>query len=273
MKKIHILIAFIFIIMASSCEEVIPVDLSTDPPRLVIEASIKWQKGTTGNDQMIKLSTTSSYFSNIIPAVSGAKITVKNSQNKIFDFTEGSTAGQYNCSNFEPKIDETYTLTLVVNGNTYTATETLKSVAPIEEIIQNDNGGITANRIQLKSYFTDPANQNNFYLFNYSYKDKIAQDYFTDDDVSFQGNKFFSLSRNADIKKGDLVTITQYGISEQYFNYMKVLISIAGARGGGPFQAPPVTVRGNVLNTTNKDDYPLGYFFVGEMDTKNFTIQ
>lgn len=273
MKKIHIFIAFLFVLLTSGCEEVIPVDLNTDPPRLVVEASLKWQKGTAGDKQMIKLSTTTSYFSNLIPTVSGAKITVKNSQNTVFDFTEGSVAGQYNCDNFAPKINETYTLTIILNGVTYTATETLKSVAPIEEITQNDKGGIAANRIQLKSTFTDPANENNFYLYNYSYKDKIAQDFFTDDDVSFQGNKFFSLSRNAELEKGDNVIITHYGISEKYFNYMKVLISISGARGGGPFQAPPVTVRGNILNTTNNDNYPLGFFFVGEADTRNFTIK
>lgn len=261
------------VILASSCEEVIPVDLNTDPPRLVVEAILKWQKGTLGNNQTIKLSTTSSYFSNDIPVVSGAVITVKNSQNTVFNFIEGSTAGQYNCTNFVPVINETYTLTIISNGSTYVATETLKSVAPIEDIVQNDKGGIAANRIQLKTFFTDPANENNFYLFNYSYKDKITEDYFTNEDVTFQGNKFFSLSRNNDLKKGDVATITHYGISERYFNFMKVLISISGARGGGPFQAPPVTVRGNVLNTTNQDNYPLGYFYVGEVDTSDFTIK
>ena len=273
MKKIHILIAFLFIILASSCEEVIPVDLNTDPPRLVVEAILKWQKGTLGNNQTIKLSTTSSFFSSITPTVSGAVIFVKNSKNDVFNFTESGVAGRYNCSNFIPEINETYTLTIVTNGNTYTATETLKSVAPLEEIVQNDNGGIAANRIQLKTFFTDPPNQNNFYLYNYLYEDKIAQDFFADDDVSFQGNKFFSLSRNDELKKGDKVTITHFGITEKYFNFMKVLISISGSTGGGPFQAPPVTVRGNIINTTNIDNFPLGYFYVGETDSKDFIIQ
>ncbi len=273
MKKIIIFIAFIVLVLTIGCEEVIPVDLNTDPPKLVVEAILKWQNGTQGNNQTIKLSTTASYFSNVIPAVSGAKITVKNSQNTVFDFVEGSVAGQYNCENFIPKLDETYTLSITLKGEIYTATEVLKSVALIDRVEQNDKGGINKDKIQLKTFFKDPANVDNFYLYNYAYENKIKEDFFADDDVSFKGNEFFSISRADELKKGDKVTITHYGISERYFNFMKVLISIAGQRGGGPFEAPPVTLRGNVVNTTNIDNYPLGYFYVGQTDVRTEIIK
>ena len=48
----YLLIVF-FCIGFTSCEDVINVDLETSNPKLVIDASIKWQKGTTGNEQTI----------------------------------------------------------------------------------------------------------------------------------------------------------------------------------------------------------------------------
>ena len=58
MKKIKIIVAFIGLILISSCEKVVDIDLNTMEPKLVIDAAIKWQKGTVGNIQTIKLSTT-----------------------------------------------------------------------------------------------------------------------------------------------------------------------------------------------------------------------
>jgi hypothetical protein len=43
--------------------------------------------------------------------------------------------------------------------------------------------------------------------------------------------------------------------------------------GGGPFETQPATVRGNVVNETNPDNFPLGYFRVSERDTLMYIIQ
>jgi hypothetical protein len=69
------------------------------------------------------------------------------------------------------------------------------------------------------------------------------------------------------------VTVTHYGISKTYYNYLSILIKISGGDSGGPFQSPPATVRGNIINTTNKDNYALGYFSLGEIDSKTYTVQ
>lgn len=54
---------------------------------------------------------------------------------------------------------------------------------------------------------------------------------------------------------------------------MSILVSIAGSNVGGPFQSPPATVKGNIINTTDKANYPLGYFSLSEKQTKKFTIE
>jgi hypothetical protein len=274
MNKIN---TFLIVIFASlfliSCEDVIQVDLKEAPAKLVVEASINWFKNTAGQNQKITLSTTTSYYSSEIPAVSGATVFIKNSTNDTFTFIESSQNGNYICTNFIPKLDEIYTLTIIYNGNTYVSSEQLKSVAPISEIIQNNQGGFTGNDIEIKTYYTDPANETNYYLYKYVYSSQITKNYYTDEDTFFQGNKFFSISQSSKLAPGDKIMVTHYGISKLYYNYMNVLVSIAGGSGGSPFQSPPATVRGNIINTTNSDDYPLGYFSLSEADNREYTIE
>ena len=71
-KYFILAISFAFI----GCEDVIDVDLNKSEPKLVIDASIKWEKGTTGNEQTIRLTTTGDYFNNTVHVANGAVVTV-----------------------------------------------------------------------------------------------------------------------------------------------------------------------------------------------------
>lgn len=273
MKNLFYISTIILSLFLTSCEEVVNVDLDTASPKLVVDASINWEQGTDGAQQKIKLTTTTSYYSSTVPTVSGATVSVKNSTNTVFNFIEVPNTGEYVCNNFVPQLDEVYTLTVISNGQTYSATETLKSVAPISEIVQNNEGGITGDQIEIKTFFNDPEVAENYYMFKYKYSNKAKLDYQVSDDRFFQGNQFFSLSNNEDLSAGDQINVTHYGVSKTYYNYMNILLSIAGNSGGGPFQSPPATVRGNIINTTNFDDYALGYFRLSETTSGNFIIQ
>ncbi len=273
MKKIYILSALFLSLFLHSCEEVVDVNLPTEKPRLVVDASINWYKGTDGTQQKIKLTTTTNFYSNTVPVVSGATVFIKNSVNTIFDFIEIPGTGEYACSTFIAELGETYTLTVISNGQTFTAEETMQSLAPIQEIIQDNQGGITGHDLEIKTYYSDPALADNFYLYKYKYSNRVKLDYYVDEDKFFQGNRFFSISQNEDLAVGDQIEVTHYGISRSYFNYMNVLLSIAGNGNQGPFQSPPATVRGNIVNTTNFSNYALGYFRVGEADVRNYTLQ
>ena len=273
MKNLSILLVILTAFFTTGCEDVIDLELDTAPPKLVITASINWKKGTTGNQQKIILSTTTSFYSLEIPKVSKAVIFITNSANNTFNFVESSVKGDYTCTNFVPVIDETYALTVISNGATYTSTETLKAVAPITEIIQNNQGGFTRDRKEIKTFYVDPASKPNFYLYKYSYSTPVKANYYVDEDAFFDGNKFFSISQNDDLKTGDNIEVTHFGISKEYYNYMSVLVSIASNSGGGPFQSPPATVKGNIKNTTKFEDFPLGYFSLSEIDTRKYVIE
>ena len=274
MKNIFLKFCAAAIILVSlSCEQVVDIDLKTAAPKLVVEANINWQKGTSGSMQSIKLSTTTAYFSNTYPVVNNAVVTVKNSANISFNFIEMNNSGVYQCLNFVPQINEKYTLTIISNGQTYAATETLKPIATITKIEQKNDGGFLGKSKEIKAFYLDPAAENNFYLYRYQYSGVAKPDTYVDEDEFFQGNPFFSVSQNSDLKTGDIVTVTHFGISQQYQNYLSILLAIAGNSGGGPFQSPPATVRGNVVNQTSFENFPLGYFSLSETDQRIYTMQ
>lgn len=257
-----------------SCEDVIDLDLPTAQSKLVIDASIKWQKGTTGNEQTIKLSTTTGFYDSVIPTVSGATVFVTNSSNTVFNFTESATiAGEYVCIDFVPTINENYTLTVQLNGETYTATEKLFATPTIENIEQTTVQGFGGDEIQVKFFYQDNGLENNNYLIGFKYAEVAFPEFGALKDEFFQGNQMFGFYTNPDLKSGDELFMRLQGISLRYFTYMDKIISIAGSTGGSPFSTPPATVRGNIVNQTNSKNYPLGYFNLSEIDTRNYIVE
>jgi len=272
--KITTFIIFLILILFSfvSCEDVVNVDLETSNPRLVIEASILWQKGTSGNEQKIKLTTTTDYYSNVIPVVSGATIFITDSSNT-YTFYENPGTGEYFCGNFNPVINATYILTVIVNGETYTATETLKAVPSIDYAEQDVFNGFGGEEIEVKFFFQDNGAEENYYLAKFTSNFNLLPEYDYFDDEFTQGNQMFSLYINEDMKANDELNFTLYGVSERYYNYMSILLNIAGGNGGSPFSSPPATVRGNFVNQTNSDNFAFGYFNLSEIDTTTYIIQ
>jgi hypothetical protein len=263
----------IILLFLASCEDVINVDLNTAAPRLVIDAAINWQKGTDGSTQKIILSTTTDFYSNVIPKVYGATVSIKNSENFKYIFTEIPNTGEYQCTAFKPILGETYVLTVVYKGETFTATETMQSVSPIDAIKQKNNGGFTGKDYEIEVSFKDPLAKN-FYMVKFFAEIFKAPSYGIIGDQYTNGNEKSWSYSDPDLKQGNKIAITHYGISESYYNYMNKLISIASSSGGGsPFQTPPATVRGNIVNQTNSSNYALGYFSLSEVDYRNYAIQ
>lgn len=257
----------------TSCEEVIHVDLDNNTPKLVIDASIKWQKGTTGNEQTIYLTTTGDYYSNTVPVVSGANVTITDENGTVFNFIEVPNTGKYVCSNFNPVLNRSYTLFVSHNGSSFTATDKLYAVPNITSVEQRNNAGFTGNQIELKYNFLDNPNETNFYLEHYEVPFRPYPLYGVFNDEFTNGNPMFSLIFGQDIATGQTIKFTLHGISQRYFNYMNILIGISGGLSNGPFSTPPATVRGNIVNTTNPDEYALGYFRLSEVDVSNYTVQ
>lgn len=257
----------------TSCEEVIHVDLETAAPRLVIDASIDWVKNTIGNEQKIKLSTTTGYYSPTFPTVSGAIIFVTNSASTVFNFIENQGTGEYICTNFQPEIGETYSLTIALNGETYTATETLVNAPNMESsVVQNNDAGLGGDEVEVLTKFLDNGAQQNYYLYSHKSNRVAFPQYQVEDDENDNGNLITMYYSNKDLNPGDIVNIKLYGVSRRYSEYFNKLL-LASGNDDSPFATTPTKVRGNIVNQTNSKNFAFGYFRLSEVDTKTYIIQ
>ncbi len=266
---VYLVVAWCFL----SCTKVVEVDLETAAPKLVIDASIDWVKGTPGHEQKIKLSTTTGYYSETFPTVSGADIVITNSENTVFSFIEHPGTGEYTCSNFLPVIGETYTLKVALNGETYTATETCIGVPDIENnIAQNNAGGFGGDEVEIAYYYQDNGNEENHYLHRIVSPVSKFPDYKAADDGNSQGSLLQEFFSDKALKPGNVINIRLYGISRRYYDYFRKLLTASGA-GNGPFQTTPGSVRGNIVNQTHFANFAYGYFRLSEVAIRDYTIR
>lgn len=275
-KSLLVVLGALFI----SCEDPIDVDLNDAAPRLVIEASLDWTKGTLGNEQSIKLSTSTPFFDvETISDVTGASVRVTNDDTgEVFNFLDENN-GFYSTSNFVPILDNSYTLEVIYNQETYTATEQLVPVPEISNIEQSIEGGFDDEVLDVTIFFDDPAEVVNYYYLKLQEEGELLPTIEVIPDEFVDGNEvdvFFEKDDDGDgnegFQPGDVVEISLYGISERYFNFLNILIEQYDS-GGDPFSVTPSRIKGNCINETNQDNYAFGYFRVTEVDVISYEFQ
>ncbi|CAM1340470.1 DUF4249 domain-containing protein [Tenacibaculum amylolyticum] len=274
MKKsiIKFILVFVSVGFFTGCTEVVDVDLANGGNRLVVEASILWEKGTVGNEQTIKLSTSTPYFSeNQNTPVVNATVQVTNTDTgEVFVFTNQNN-GEYTTTTFNPILNNEYALEVVYNGNTYRGTEIFIPVTDITKVEQETRttfGG--SEELQVKVFFNDEESETNFYLGRFKASNIPIPDLEARDDEFINGNESFIQYRDEDLEVGSIVAISLQGISRQYFNYIDLLIEQLGQ--GGPFQSTPARLRGNCINVNNSNEEVFGYFRLSEIVNENYTI-
>ena len=270
MKKVTLIIILILLSILSACEKEVVLDLETAQTRLVINAPIKWEKGTNGNHQKIKLSLTAGYYEPSLPVVTGATVEIQAGSGEIFQFTEQTIPGTYECFNFIPVQNETYTLKVIHDNQVYIGKDTLFPVTNFNFTTQSETGGINGDDYEVKAFFTDPEGIQNYYLTEQKIPGYTVPNYYSFNDKFFDGNQVFDTATDENLKVGDIITFTVYGVSEDHHEYcVKILNTIVG----GPFQTIPGKIKGNMVNTTQMNNYPLGYFSTSQTTTITHIIQ
>jgi len=264
MKKIIYL--FLLFGIFSSCEDVVDIELNESEPRLVIEANLDLLENGQSITK-VRLTLSAPFYENEVPFVSDATIIIK--ENNIIHSLEYAQDGYY-IGNFDFNYNVDYTLEVLYNNELYTATQQLISVTSIDYIEQINDAGATGDQINLKIFFTDPPNEENYYFYKASSGKGLVLDSFSDE--FFNGNQIFALYHVEDLEVGDSVQIRLYGVDEQFYNFMSLLLQ-QNSSGGGPFETQPATVRGNIINLNNPDNFPFGYFRVSNVYRESYTIE
>lgn len=259
--------------------KVVDVDVPTATPRLVIEGSINWEKGSLGNNQTIKLSKTSSYYQEERDNVIGAIVKVSNKTNgEVFVF-ENQNDGTYTIDSFNPIVNNIYILEVEVNGEVYKAEETLMPVVDLSNVYQTKMK-YKEDVLEINVDFQDPANEENFYLFSLKESQDLLPTFLELDDEYVNGNLvnlFYEREKDDEINQkeyavGDMIEVELYGISEQYHNFMILLLDLYNSS-GDIFSTTPVELKGNCINVTNSENYAYGYFRLSQVVKTSYTFQ
>lgn len=274
MKKNYFIIILLMAgLLFTACEDVVDVGLPSSEPRLVVDASINWHKGDSGNWQLVKLTTSTNYYATEIPAVQGADVYIRSQSGSFYEFTEigPDSPGFYACENFEPVIGETYTLHIGYDENYYSATETLMPVPDLQYAEQTDDGFLEGQQV-IRAYFDDPPGIENYYMHGFFREDKGPQ-YAVFDDNFTDGNNTYTVRIFDNLRRGEIMTIRLFGISERYFDYMSKIFTTTSEGNIGPFQVAPAQLRGNIINETDPDNYAYGYFRLSEVSSLEYIVQ
>ena len=265
LKQLILLIGLGF--LNTACEEVVQLDLPTETPRLAIDASLLMTPNETLT-QVVKLSLSGSFYQEENPVVSNASVQLMDlTNNQTLNFVYDATLEDYRMD-FTPSFDTDYKLRVVYENETYESSiEQLMHAVPIENLEQGDNTLFEGNEKEVLISYTDSAERDDFYLFDFG-----NQKYLATKDEFYQGNLFTFSHFYEDLEAGDVALIKIMGIDERHFNFMTILIDQT-EDGGNPFSTTPSTVRVNLSNLSNPEHFPMGYFRLSETYSASLILE
>ena len=272
MKKIYIY-TILTVLLFSNCEKVVDIDVPTIEPKLIIDASFEvlFNESPVTANVVVKLKLSTDYFDETIPTVSDAIVFLTNTTDgSVINFSDVNLNGNFApIINFIPKDAIEYELTVVYKSEIYKGTATKVKSTQIDSAIQGDETLFSGKETEVKVTFKDNGDNENYYLFNFTNNLFLPLE-----DRFFNGTNYnFSFFyQEEEIEVPTNVTLTMSGITKDYFTYFRILQNQSGTSGGGPFQSVPSSLLGNVINTTNEANFPLGYFHISETDTINLDL-
>ncbi len=288
-------------LIANSCEDVIEVEVPTEPPRLVVEGLIRVDVDQQFAPVEIRLTQTAEFFGTIEPVTDAINVVIV-----LQELENGIPTGETTTSSLaqvdpgsgiyipDPTFDEDqrievstitendilYTLLIEWQDRFYAAQTQYSPTVPIDNLSQGDQTLFEGDETEIIVAFTDDPDADNYYIFDFGFGN-----YLPSLDTFYQGQEFsFSYFYDEELEPGTELTIGILGADLEFFNYMSQLTTQAEL-GDNPFQVPAATVRGNVFDVTDIDNiddfdnadqpevFPLGFFAVVQQYTANITIE
>lgn len=283
MKKYSFYFALLTVFLTgvfSSCTEDVPPEklrLKNAEKTVVIEGYISYAVNADSNiintqgPFEVKVSTSSPYFEKAqFIGLSGAVVWITDNMGQKDYLTEVST-GIYRSDSIQAIPNRTYTLNVIYQGKTYTASSYMPTYVPLDSLTYKyvPAVGFIPAGYYATIYGVDPPGGNNYYrlrvfkrtvdkktgkridsLFNgaFDYQGGIAEDKF------FDGN-FINFQLPYAGKIGDTIRVELCSIDKASYDYYFSLGQAIGSGGsGGPFSPPPANPK------TNFNNGAYGYF-------------
>ncbi|HET8810104.1 MAG TPA: DUF4249 domain-containing protein [Flavobacteriaceae bacterium] len=270
--KIFKYLLLVSILLFTSCEEVVMPDLETTEPRLVIEAVMEKEifDNGFGYRSYVRLTLTAPYFANQVPVVENATVSVTDENGQVYEFLYDENGYYYPANPIIIENNLEYTLKIVYENQVYTTVQNLAETVPLLYVEQNNDGGFSNDVIELKAFFEDPLGEENYYLYaGLSQKGNLFD---AINDEFFDGNQIFVFFSLDELEAGDEVLFRLMGIDREAYNYYFSLLLQTEAP-AGPFETQPATIRGNIVNQDQPENFPFGYFRISEVSVLSYTVE
>jgi hypothetical protein len=260
MRNSVLIIPAIFLVI-TSCTERIDIELDDTYTRLVVDGAIT----TDTTRHFVELSATTSYYYNEAPPkVSGASVEISDDLGNLETLTEIAPGKYATSEDFAAVVGRTYTLRIdlqeEINGHkTYTASSEVKPIFPIDSIglVSQPDWG-EKGFYEVTCYYQDPPTRD-IYMFNIFKNGELLTDTINDrlvaEDDFFNGSYtngigvgYLDQSNEREVlQTGDTVTFQGCNITQEYYDFIITLQAETGFQ-TPLFSGPPANVKGNIDN-------------------------
>lgn len=240
---------YIAVILFSSCEEIIEVELNEAEQRIVIEGNIE----ADSQKAIVKISKSGSFYeTNDFEKITGADVVISSESGEQFQLTE-TNDGSYELDNFESELGDNFTLKINdTDGNLYEAQTDVPRVIDIAELTFEKNEGIGGIFYLVSCFMQDPKNENNYYRIKYTKNGVLDKDDFiVFDDLTFDGEYAEILLFFNEVEAGDVIEVELISFDKDSYEYF---IQVGDVANSGLNNSVPYNPQGNISNDA------LGYF-------------
>ena len=257
--KSYLGFSLIFCFAFLSCEKIIEIPLKESQSLLVIEGNVD---NSSLYQEVVLSKTTPFSYSGDRDFVSGAKVTIKEDDNAPLVLEE-KEKGKYRLLGFKGKPGSTYELSVVVNGEDYSALSTMPQAVGMDSVGTVSTFLFSEKIISAAVIYEDPKETKNYYRFKVDINDIPKNAYWVFDDRFTNGNVISQTLTDFTNKlyPKDKIRIQMQCIDGAIYGYW---MGLSGQFPGGSTPANPVS---NISNGA------LGYFSAHTLSYANFEVK
>ena len=208
-------------LLSVSCEKVIHVDLNKADPTIVVEGEVLVGDTT----HRVKITRTLNFDeSTEFPTVDNAIVTVVDNLGNAGTFTHVGN-GIYELSSYPGVEGRTYTLTIVVDGKTYTASSTMPGLVQLDTLIadQVPFGADTFDFVTPERL--DPAGIANYYMFRITQNGVVQEGIYLQTDQLYDGNVIQEPLFLDELAINDTIRVDMFSITKEEWTYNNQLLN------------------------------------------------
>ena len=244
------------ILMFSSCQKVINVNLNSAATKYVITGNVTDQPGP----YTVSVTQTKDFSANnTFTGISNAAITITDSNTGQTDTLVLASAGRYQTHMLTGIPGHTYQLSVAIGNDKFQSSSSMPQPVAIDSMrTVNSSFG---NNINVIPYYKDPVQTGNYYHLVLTVQDSVSTNIYIHSDALVNGEEVSSsLDNDIDVHSGDLLTIELQCVDKNVYTYYRTLSQTIQQNSATPAN-PETNITGGAL----------GYFSAHTVNRKSIT--